>query len=187
MNRPAGLNRGLLALIGVIALGAGALVLAVRFRAIATIDPDSPLVPGTALPPVWVWYVVAAVAIVVGLLLLRWLFAQLAIRPAARVWRLEREPARGQTELRTSVAIAPFVEEVSGYPGVHTARANLTGTRERPAVALVVEVEEDGDPAGLRDRLTGEGLPRLRQALDVDDLPATVEFRFTDRRTTRVR
>jgi hypothetical protein len=175
MNRPARLNRVLLALIGVTAIAAGVLV---HFL-------EGPLIPGTV--PMWSWYVVAAVAIVVGLLLLRWLLAQLAVRPPARTWQLESAPERGRTELRTSVAIAPFVKEISGYPGVRGARATLTGPRDQPFAAIEVEAEQDGDLTAIRERLDATGLPRLRRVLDLDELPVTVEFRLSAHPGPRVR
>ncbi|SFW70882.1 hypothetical protein [Amycolatopsis australiensis] len=68
LNRPARLNRTLLGLLGVSLLAAGGFALATHFRRLAVADPAAPLVPGTAAPPTWVWYVTAAVAVVLGLL-----------------------------------------------------------------------------------------------------------------------
>ncbi|WP_410575391.1 hypothetical protein [Amycolatopsis sp. cmx-4-61] len=61
---------------------------------------------------------------------------------------------------------------------MHQARATLTGTRDDPTLALVVTLSQDGDPGQVRDRLTTDGLPRLRQALDLDTVPVSMEFRF---------
>jgi hypothetical protein len=70
---------------------------------------------------------------------------------------------------------------------VHQARATLAGTREDPTLALVVSVEQDGDPTEIRERLETEGLPRLRQALDLDAVPVAIEFRFTASAGPRLR
>ncbi len=178
-NRPARLNRTLLALIGLVLLAAGGFAVATHFGTLPVLAPDSPLVPGTGTPPTWALYAAAAVAIVLGLLLLRWLLAQPARKPKSHTWRFESDPGAGRTELAASTAIQPFLAEVTTYPGVHAAHATLAGTRENPAVALVLSAEQNGDVTAIRDRIEAEGLPRLRQALDLDALPTAVEFRFS--------
>lgn len=184
MNRPAGLNRTLLAILGLLLLAAGAIPAAIRFHWLPTLGADRPIVPGTALPPTWAWYATAAAGIVVALAGLRWLAAQLIRKPGNRTWRFETDA--GTTDLATTTAVAPFTEEVRGYPGVRTATASLTGPREAPQLLAVVSVEQDGDPAEIRDRIRDEGVPRLRQALDLDDLPIQVELRFTTAAGSRV-
>ncbi|MFD2468692.1 alkaline shock response membrane anchor protein AmaP [Amycolatopsis silviterrae] len=186
MNRPAALNRVLLAVIGFVLLAAGGFGLATHFRVLRVIDPESPLVPGTGEPPAWVFYVIAAAAIAVGLLALRWLLAQLAHRPRTGVWRFETDPAYGRTELHADDAVAPFTEELRGYPGVHKASASLAGTREQPSLALIVTCEQDADLGEVRRRITEESLPRLQEALELKDIPVAIEFRFTSRTTSRV-
>ncbi|MEW1723317.1 hypothetical protein [Streptomyces sp. NPDC093109] len=178
LNRPARLNRALLALSGLLLLAAGGFVCATHTGRLTVLEPHAPLVPGTGTPPTWVLYATAATATLVGLLALRWLAAQFARRPKSRTWRLERDPDRGRTELAARTATEPFAGEVASYDGVRSARATLTGTRWNPLLVLVVAVEEGGDTGAVRARLDAEGLPRLRRALDLDALPVTVEFRF---------
>ncbi|WP_290059068.1 alkaline shock response membrane anchor protein AmaP, partial [Amycolatopsis solani] len=132
MNRPARLNRTLLAAFGLLLIAAGAVPAAIRFHWLPALGADRPIVPGTELPPTWVLYVSAAAGIVVALAGLRWLAAQLVRKPAGRTWRFEADPDAGTTELATTAAVGPFTEELRGYPGVRTASASLTGTRERP-------------------------------------------------------
>jgi hypothetical protein len=178
-NRPARLNRALLALFGVVLLAAGGFTVATHYRRLKVIDPDSALVHGTGKPPTWALYLIVAVAVIVGLLCLRWLAAQLVHRPRPQIWRFEDDIATGRTELGTTTAIAPFVDEVKTYPGVSTAAATLSGSRTSPAVALVISAEQDGDLTEIRHRLDTHGLPRLTQALDLGSPKVTVEFRFT--------
>lgn len=187
LNRPARLNRGLLAILGITGLAAGGFAVATHFGRLSVIDPDSTLVPGTGTPPTWVLYTAAAVAVVLGLLLLRWLLAQLARKPKTHTWHLETDPATGRTELPAATAISPFTTEVGAYPGVHSAHATLAGTPDAPAVALVISVEQDGDLTAIRHRIDTDGLPRLRQALDLDALPTTIEFRFSTKTGARAR
>lgn len=186
LNRPARLNRGLLALLGLLLLAAGGFTLGTYSGRLTVIDSAGSLVPGAEMPPTWVLYVTAAGAVVVGLLALRWLLAQFARKPKSHTWQFESDPAHGRTELAASTAVAPFVEEVGTYPGVHTAHATLAGPRSAPTLALIVHTDQNGDLAAIRTRLDEEGLPRLRQALDLTTLPVTIEFRFTTTHRPRV-
>jgi hypothetical protein len=186
LNRPARLNRVGLGATGVILLAAGGFAVATHFGMLTVVDPQSALVPGTEAPPAWVLYVIAAVAIIAGTLMVRWLLAQLVRTPTTHTWRLEQDSDRGRTELAASTATAPLVGELTTYTGVHAAHATLTGTREAPALALVINLEQDGDLTAIRDRIETHGLPRLRQALDLDTLPVTVEFRVTTKTGARV-
>ncbi|SEP54345.1 alkaline shock response membrane anchor protein AmaP [Amycolatopsis saalfeldensis] len=179
LNRPARLNRGLLVVLGLVLLAAGGFAVATHFRKLTLLRPDSPLIPGTGLPPAWVLYVVAGAAIVVGLLTLRWLAAQLTRKPRSQVWRFEADPAEGTTALAASVAVEPFVAELAACPGVHDAHATLAGPHTAPRLAAVLSVDQDGDLPEIRRELESTVLPRLRQALDLDELPVTLEFRFS--------
>ncbi|MBN6041257.1 alkaline shock response membrane anchor protein AmaP [Amycolatopsis sp. 195334CR] len=185
LNRPARLNRALLGLSGLTLLAAGGFALGTYSGKLTWIDRSGPLLPEN--PPTWALYTTAAVAIVLGLLALRWLLAQLAQKPKTHTWRYESDPAAGRTELAASTAVAPFAEEVSAYAGVHSARATLAGPRHAPTLAVIIRAHDSGDLSAIRDRLDTEAVPRLRQALDLDTLPLTVEYRFTAAAGERVR
>ncbi|WP_431875893.1 alkaline shock response membrane anchor protein AmaP [Amycolatopsis sacchari] len=186
LNRPARLNRTLLTLSGLVLLAAGGFALATHFRLLTVLDPDAPLVPGTALPPSWGLYVTAAAGIVVALLALRWLLAQLATTPKHTTWRFEQDPDTGRTELAANTAIAPLLAEIQTYPGVAAARGTLAGQQDAPTLALVITADQDGDPAAIRRQLDTVGVPRLREALDLHTLSTTVEFRFHARTRNRI-
>ncbi len=185
LNRPARLNRTLLILTGLVLLAAGLFAVGTHFGRIPLLGPDSALVPGTEPPPAWAWYVVAGVAVVAGLLALRWLVAQPVRKPKSRTWRFDQDA--GQTSFAASTAVEPFAAEVADYPGVHSAHATLGGTQDAPVLAVVLSAEQHGDLAAIRERVTTEGLPRLRQALDLDELPMTIEFRFSAKAGSRIR
>lgn len=136
------------------------------------------------MPPGWVWYAVAGAAVVVGLLALRWLIAQPVRKPKSHTWRFDQET--GSTALAASTAVEPFTAEVATYPGVHAAHATLGGSQDAPVLAVVLSAEQDGDLAAIRERIAAEGLPRLRQALDLAELPMTIEFRFTAKAEPRI-
>lgn len=179
------MNRFLLGLLGLLLLIAGAGAAALHLGLVPRIDRDAALVPGTALPPTWVLVVIAAAAVVVALLCLRWLIAQVPRRRVA-TWRWADDA--GATRITTATAAAPFAEEVTSYPGVRKVEAALTGPHTAPRLALVVRAHGDADLRGIRRRIDDEGLPRLREALGTPGLHATVEFRMTASRTdARVR
>jgi hypothetical protein len=186
LNRPARLNRTGLAVAGVILVAAGGFAVATHLGTLTVVDPRSAIVPGTETPPTWVLYVVTAVAIIAGTLMIRWLLAQLVRTPRTHTWRLEQDADRGRTELAASTATVPLVGELTTYTGVHAVHATLVGTRAAPVLALVINLEQDGDLTAIRERIETHGLPRLRQALDLAALPATVEFRTTTRTGARV-
>lgn len=176
-NRPARLNRSLLAVLGVLLIAAGAFALLVHFGWWPVLDRNARLAPGTALPSTLVLSVVAAAAIIAGLLCLRWLAAQLLVKAKTQTLRFEHTIDSGRTELAASAAIAPFLAEVSAYPGVHAARGTLHGTRADARLTLVITADQDGDLGEIRSALHDNGLPRLRHALDLELLPVGVEFR----------
>lgn len=171
LNRPARLNRIGLGVVGVVLVAAGGFAVATHLGMLTVVDPRSALVPGAEPPPTWVLYVIAAVAIVAGMLMVRWLLAQLARTPKTHTWRLEQDSDRGRTELAASTATASLVGDLTTYTGVHVAHATLTGTREAPVLALAINLEQDGDLTAIRERIKTHGLPRLRQALDLGDCP----------------
>jgi hypothetical protein len=181
LNRPARLNRWMLALFGLLLLAAGGLALAAYFGRLPWLSSTAPLVPGTSLPPTWVLIVSAVVAVLLGLFCVRWLAAQLTQRPKSTTWRLETDPARGHTVLSASIAVQPLVSEVTGYPGVHAASGTLAGSQDKPILVVTVRANQDADLAVIRRRISQDGLPRLRQALDLPALPARTEFRYTTR------
>jgi hypothetical protein len=179
LNRPARLNRWVLALFGLLLLATGGLALAAHFGRLPWLSSNAPLVPGTSLPPTWVLIMTAVVAVLLGLLCGRWLAAQLARRPKSTTWHLETDPARGHTTLPASIAVQPLVSEITAYPGVHAASGTLTGSQDKPTLVLTVRANQDADLAVIRRRISQDGLPRLRQALDLPALPARTEFRYT--------
>ncbi|MFI5634457.1 hypothetical protein ACIA8E_34900 [Streptomyces sp. NPDC051664] len=185
LNRPARLNRTLLAVFGVLLLAASSFAVAAHFGHLTFLDSDATLAATTAEPPTWALCIVAVTAIVLGLLILRWIAAQLTRRPKTHTWHLEQNPEQGITELAANTATAPFLREVTAYPGVHHARATLAGTRQNPTLAMVISTEQSGDLTTINHHLDAHGLPRLRQALDLGALPCTVEYRFTTHTGTR--
>jgi hypothetical protein len=190
-NRPARLNRTLLLLTAVVLLAAAAFTLLLGSGILARLGLTSPergaaLTPTSLSPPSWVPYLSIVVALIVGLLALRWLLAQTMRKPATGTWRLEHDPATGTTRLDAQNAVDPLVEEVETYPGVHRASARLSCTSTRPQLHLVIGTEDAADITELRRRIDTDAVPRLRQALDQPALPADLLIRLDDARSARL-
>src|SRR4051794_25045734 len=138
-NRPARLNRTVLAVLGLLLLLTGAFVLLVGSGAAPTVTArlparaDVPMLPDGFVAPAWLPWVGLAAAAVVGLAALGWLVAQPARAPATGTWQLADDPRGGTTELDTATAAAPLAEEISTYAGVRAATARLAGAHQHPS------------------------------------------------------
>ena len=185
-NRPARLNRTLLAIVGVVLLAAAAFALLTAFGVLPLLRRDQSLTPATLTPPTWATWVTVVAAVVVGLLCLRWLVAQALRRPKTGQWRMEDDPAEGSTRMDAQSAVDPFLEEVGTYPGVHRVSARLSGTPARPVLHLTIGCVDTADISDLRRRIDGEAVPRLRQALDLPALPADLLLRLDDAPSARL-
>ncbi|PPJ24123.1 alkaline shock response membrane anchor protein AmaP [Nocardia nova] len=187
-NRPARLNRALLALIGLALILVGAYAILAHAGMLHWVDRDAPLVPGTAEPSQWVFVAVVAGAVVVGLAALRWLAAQFARLPARMRWHIGTAGNAGETLMDSNVAAAPVATDIESYPEVRSARARLSGPGGAPHLHLVVTAEPDADLTALRRRILSDAVNRLRQALEVDAVPVSLELRLADRgRTARAK
>jgi hypothetical protein len=180
-NRLARWNRGLLGLTGLILLGAGGFALAAHCGRLDWVRPGSPLVTATAAPPLWVQWVVVGVAGVLGLACLRWAAAQVVRAPRQPRWRGHPVDPPGTTVVDAAVAADAVAADVAGYTGVRAAQAWLTGSGITPRLYVAVTAGPDLDTAELRRRLRTHAVPRLRQALEVDTIPVTLEVRLGER------
>lgn len=182
-NRPATLNRSLLTLAGLLLLLAGAYPLLRRLGVLATpvVGPaqnsDDTLLPAGVTVPGWVPWLVIAGAVIVGLGCLRWLLAQTGRRATSTTWHLSGDPGRGHTDLDADIAAAAIAEEITGYPGVTTATATITGQRAQPELHLRVTIEDHTPVSELRKRIDTHALPRLRHALERASLPTEILIR----------
>lgn len=182
LNRPARLNRALLALTGLALLAVAAFTLLLAWgplaRLLPVFDPHAPLLRPDTPVPGWVPYVVIAAAVIVGLGCLRWLLAQTLRRPPTRTWRLTPDSSRGTTHLDTGEAAAAIAADIQAYPGVAKANATLTGPRAQPELHLLVHTETGTAIGPLRERITTHALPRLQAALELQHLPTDLLLRL---------
>lgn len=178
-NRPARLNRALLTVIGILLLAAGAFVLLTALGVLPWLPPQQRLLPGGTTLASWVPYLVVVVAILVGLACLPWLAAQTIRRPKTSTWRLADDPDTGLTTITNATAVDPFETEVENHQGVRSAHAWLTGHPDDPYLVVRVRTEHDTQLDTLRDHIHGHAVPRLRQALGLEQLPTTVHIEPT--------
>ncbi|MFI5716125.1 alkaline shock response membrane anchor protein AmaP [Nocardia sp. NPDC051750] len=177
-NRPARLNRIVLALLGVALLTAGVLALAAYSGRLGWTDTETPLVPGTAAPPGWVFWLVITAATLLALLCLRWLVAQLHRMPKPVSWRMEADGSAGRTVLSSRTAATAVAADIESFGDVSRADAWLAGPRATPELHLVVTAEPDADIPLLRRRIHDEAVTRLCRALEVGELPVRLELGF---------
>lgn len=180
MRRTARGNRIGLAIVGVVLLLVG---IAALLRA-ADVMPG---VLGSAQAPVldqqtqdiagqaWFWPVVALVALIIGLLALRWLAVQ-GRSNTVRQLRLESDNRRGATRLPADAATDALEDDLTASPYLQRAQARLRGSAAHPRLDLSVTMAHNAEPSEALDR-TYEALDRYRQALDEPDAPATVRLR----------
>lgn len=133
----------------------------------------------------WIWAAVAAAAIIIALLCLRWLLVQ-PRRDRLRRARLDHEGSGGTGAGRTvllTAALGDVIEDdLTALPGVRSATGQLAGSSDRPDLWLSITTNADADLAMLRQHLTAELLPALRGALNQPDLAAYVRLTVTRRR-----
>jgi hypothetical protein len=123
----------------------------------------------------WFWPTVAAVAVLVFLLALRWMAVQGRTQVVRRI-ALEPDARRGTTYLPSRAVTGALESDLTASPHIRHATAALTGTSSRPQLALTVTLTAEAEPAEAVGRI-GEGVQRLREALENEDLNATIRIR----------
>ncbi|GGK90608.1 hypothetical protein Sme01_53160 [Sphaerisporangium melleum] len=179
------INRTWLAIIGLILIAAGAAALAKGLGLLgrSTEPVVSAPVAGFATGNAWFWPALAVLALVIGLLALRWLFTQVR-RSGIRHLDLETDPGHGVTHLSARATAEAFVDDVEHAlhdehatrgPARERVRARLSGDPAAPRLALAVVLPDESDPAAAR-RGIQNAVARLRRSLETDKLPATVRM-----------
>ncbi|MEU0543144.1 alkaline shock response membrane anchor protein AmaP [Nocardia sp. NPDC005978] len=186
VNRPARLNRTLLAVIGVLLVAAGAYLIAAQRGWLGWVHRSDALTPGDAAPRRWVFYLTIVGAAVLALLCLRWLAAQFFRMPTAVEWQLTEADSPDATTLSSAVAAAAVAADIESLAGVESAAAWLTGPTRAPELHLILTVAPDADVTELRGRIDDEAVARLRQALAVPAIAVATEVRLSENRA-RVR
>ncbi|MFI0419390.1 alkaline shock response membrane anchor protein AmaP [Spongiactinospora sp. 9N601] len=126
----------------------------------------------------WLWWVLAVVSVVLAALGLRWLFAQ-ARKDVLSGLRLAQGPT-GKTDVEAGGVSKALETDVSDHPAILRAKADLTGTRKQPGVRLAIVADERSPMEEVRRHLGGKAIPRMRDALEVENLPAVVRLKLEE-------
>jgi hypothetical protein len=172
-------NRIGLAVVGVIGLAAGAAGLARGLGQWPDLlgDDGAPVLEENVRELAsrsWFWPVVAAVLAAVALLALRWLAVQ-GERGTVRTLRIEPDTRRGGTTLPARAVSGAFVDDLAGDSGLRRIQARLVVRPSPPRLAVTAALPPTTDPAAAKQHLY-EALGRHRQALETDDLPASLRL-----------
>ena len=183
------LNRSVLLAIGliVVALGAAALCASVGvfgsgFEHHALINNG----PGhfVGRNGGWIWPVAAFVAVLLGLLALRWLSAQASSERAGTV-KVQTPPGAGTTTLRSGALTDAIEQQVQAYRGVTSVKAGVRGDRGRERLHVGVTVYDRADFRSVRNRVEGEAVAAARTALGSPTLPVVVDYDMTTKKPAR--
>ena len=134
----------------------------------------------------WLWPVVAVVALIIGVLALRWLIALLFSTDRSGDLLIESGTGAGRTTLANRALTDAVAGEIEGYRGVDSAQARLIGDPGDPELVVRAVLEETADLTALRQRIETEALAHARQALGSMSLPTQLDLTITSRRSTRV-
>ena len=189
MIRSSSRDRVLVALVGLVALVAGAYGLARGLGALGARQSDTVLLSEDLRRTLadnagWVGGGATFLALVVAWLGWRWLRRQLlgASSPLRQV-RIAAG-AGGYTSVEARAVAEAVVRDLEGDPDVKAARARLVGHDRSPGLEMVVDLAPSADPGAVRRHVEDHVLPRARAALERDDLVARVRLRLGDHRRT---
>lgn len=126
----------------------------------------------------WVWPVAAAASFLIAVLALWWMAAQTRTRAVRRI-PLESDRLHGTTTMYADAATDAVTDELRNQPGIRAAGALLHGSPVTPGLRLGVTAENRTDPGLVRAGIEGTALPHLRNALELDKIPAVLTLRFS--------
>ncbi|TFV64140.1 alkaline shock response membrane anchor protein AmaP [Geodermatophilus sp. DF01-2] len=179
-----GVNRTVLALLGLLLLAAGGLGLALGFGAFG--DGNQPLLPQAvrdfADDQAWFWWAVAGGCLLLALLGLRWLLAQLHTDRVGRL-DLTTDDRDGLTTVHAGALTDAVEAEAESLRGVAGASARLLDQRGR-RLTVAVDLADHADIAEIRRILEDRIVGHARQTIDDPDLPVDVELRPGKARTS---
>ena len=174
-------NRVLLTLLGLLLLAAGRLGLALSYAAFGAARARQPLLLPAARQFAhrnagWFWPVVAVVAVVLGLLALRWLVRQVGT-DRVRHLELEPNPSSGTTTASSSAISDAVTDEVESYHGADAASVRLIGGERdpdsswsSPSTTALTPARSAAESKSRRSRTSGR---RSQRIACQDPLPAS--------------
>jgi len=131
----------------------------------------------------WIWWALALLALIVALLALRWLFVQGRGRSVASL-RLAAGPG-GVTTVAAGGVTHAVAADVTASPAVLSAEAALAGSPERPEVRLRLVTDERTPMREIIEHLSRVAIPRMRDALERERVPAVARVSLEESRPPR--
>ena len=185
-------NRLGLALTGLVLVVAGAALLVAHLGRLGSVGKGDVLYPAQARRFVhdnasWLWPVVAAVSIVLGLLFLRWLLVQPRTdRLRTLVIDLDNgtDPSAGRTRMPANAVTDVVEDDIAALRGVRRVSAGLSGHSDSPLLWLTVATDADADLAHIRHAITTDVVADARACLELPQLPTYLQM-TVGRRTGR--
>ena len=188
------LNRGWLAVLGLVFLIAGLVGVAVATGQARRFAPSLPL-PGSTTPLAgtgwdapWVPAAVAGAGVVLAVLGLAWLIAQIPRKHEAKPLRLQDTADTGLTWCEPGVVTDAVEAHTKTLPGVTAASAVLRGHAARPELTVQVTATERTDIAKLVDQIRTTVAGGVETALDapVSRLGIQVEISRTAKTVSEI-
>ena len=176
-------NRLGLALTGIVLLAGGGYLIARSLGVFGSGQAQDPIYTDSTASWIhdqrpWFWIVLALAAVILAVLVIRWLLVQLRSDTLNRI-ALDTDTAdhdSGRADLPASALTTAVGEEIDSYPGVSKVHAALAGNPDQPELRLKVTINPDADLARVRHRITTEALAHARTALDTDHLPTQLRL-----------
>ena len=136
----------------------------------------------------WVFWLVACLALAIGVLALRWLLVQSRtdrVRQLSMDTESDQGPDDGRTCLLAAAVTTAAARQAETVGGVSRASAQICGRATAPELWLTVRVDEDADIAAISDEMQSSIASDVRQALEMPDLPMYLTLQVSRRRRTR--
>jgi hypothetical protein len=184
-NPPERGNRVILGIVGLVLLAGGGYGLARGWGAFGDRAAHQPLLTDSFVHrnDRWFWTVAFLVAALVAYLGYRWIRSQLPTTGRSEVIDLtpsDPDPDQaGDTVVMAQGVASALAADVSAYLGVAGAAARIEHGSPL-AVDIRVELEDGADVEPVRRRLAEHGLPRLRHALETEQIDARMHVRLGD-------
>lgn len=178
-GRPAGAQRTLVGLIGLLSLAAGVVALVVSAGLLGDNRAASPILSPVVLDTLRAHQALArTVAITAGvvLIIVGLVWAARAVAPERRPnLLLDPSPDR-RLEISASAIADALRTDVETIDGVNRARARMVGTTAAPALRLSLWLDDGADVRDVYRDLDAKVLTRARDCLGVTSLPTAIRI-----------
>lgn len=156
-----------------LAAGSGLLGPSLAAAPVGGASPGDPAAQALAWP--WTPHVVAAVALLVTVLGVRWLLVQGRSNRTRRLW-LGEDTVAGRTGVPSGAAGEAVVAQVCEDPRVRRGRARFTESSREPRLWLDLVLTEDADPVDVWRSCRDGAVASLRTSLELERLPTVVRM-----------